>query len=65
MAKKLKVISRYSAVVDGGTTVPPGSVLSLDEEEARSLLERGLADLPEPQDGSKSAAAEDDPAATA
>ncbi|TAN49047.1 MAG: hypothetical protein EPN21_13255 [Methylococcaceae bacterium] len=44
------VILRVSAVVAQGETVPPGSSIALEAAEAESLVLRGLADWPAPED---------------
>ncbi len=43
---KIKIIAAVTLVGESRRPMPPGTEISLPEDEARSLLERGLATLP-------------------
>ena len=43
---KIKIIAAVTLVGESRRPMPPGTQISLPEDEARSLLERGLATLP-------------------
>ena len=43
---KIKIIAAVTLVGESRRPMPPGTEISLPEDEARSLVERGLATLP-------------------
>ncbi len=43
---KIKIIAAVTLVGESRRPMPPGTQISLPEDEARALLERGLATLP-------------------
>lgn len=45
---KIKIIAAVTLVGESRRPMPPGTEISLPEDEARALLERGLATLPPP-----------------
>lgn len=43
----MKIITKTTFVVGKGKVVEPGEIVDMDKEEALSLIERGLAELPQ------------------
>ena len=42
----MKIVTKTTFIIGKNKAVGPGEIVDLKEEEARSLLERGLADWP-------------------
>lgn len=40
----MKIINRLTFIVEGGKELAPGSEIEMDDDEAKALIERGMAD---------------------
>lgn len=52
----MKIIARVTLVGDDRKAIPPGGTLDLPDDEAQSLVDRRLADLPSSDKPSKKSA---------